>query len=47
MLAQRQFKRYDSPLGVTGFGELGVIRVSRIDPDVESLVAPFRRVRFG
>ena len=47
MLAQRQFKRYDSPLGVTGFGELGVIRVSRIDPDVEALVAPFRRVRFG
>lgn len=47
MLAQRQFKRYDSPLGVTGFGELGVIRVSRIDPDVESLVAPFRRVRFA
>lgn len=47
MLAQRQFKRYDSPLGVTGFGELGVIRVSRIDPDVESLVAPFRRIRFG
>jgi hypothetical protein len=47
MLAQRQFKRYDSPLGVTGFGDLGVIRVSRIDPDVESLVAPFRRVRFA
>ena len=47
MLAQRQFKRYDSPLGVTGFGELGVIRVSSVDPDVKSLVAPFRRVRFG
>lgn len=47
MLAQRQFKRYDSPLGVTGFGDLGVIRVSRIDPDVEALVAPFRRVRFA
>jgi hypothetical protein len=47
MLAQRQFKRYDSPLGVTGVGELGVIRVSRIDPDVQSLVSPFRRVRFA
>lgn len=47
MLAQRQFKRYDSPLGVTGVGELGVIRVSRIDPDVQALVSPFRRVRFA
>jgi hypothetical protein len=47
MLAQRQFKRYDSPLGVAGVGDLGVIRVSRIDPDVQALVAPFRRVRFA
>jgi hypothetical protein len=47
MLAQRQFKRYDSPLGVAGVGELGVIRVSRIDPDVQALVSPFRRVRFA
>lgn len=45
ILAQRQFKRYDSPLGVAGFGDLGVIRVSRIDPDVASLIRPFRRVR--
>ncbi len=47
MLAQRQFKRYDSPLGVAGVGDLGVIRVSRIDPDVQALVAPFRKVRFA
>ena len=47
MLAQRQFKRYDSPLGVAGVGDLGVIRVSRIDPDVQALVSPFRRVRFA
>jgi hypothetical protein len=45
ILAQRQFKRYDSPLGVAGFGDIGVVRVSRIDPDVASLIAPFRRVR--
>jgi len=45
MLAQRQFKRYDSPLGVAGIGDIGIIRVSRIDPDVASLVAPFRRRR--
>lgn len=47
MLAQRQFKRYDSPLGVAGVGDLGVIRVSRIDPDVQALVSPFRKVRFA
>ena len=47
MLAQRQFKRYDSPLGVAGVGDLGVMRISRIDPDVQALVSPFRRVRFA
>lgn len=45
ILAQRQFKRYDSPLGVAGIGDIGIIRVSRIDPDVASLIAPFRRRR--
>jgi hypothetical protein len=47
MLAQRQFKRYDSPLGVAGVGDLGIMRVSRIDPDVQALVSPFRKVRFA
>lgn len=42
--ACRLFKRLDSPLGVAGFGDLGVIRVSRgLDPDVAQLVEPFRR----
>lgn len=44
LLAMRQFKRYDSPLGVAGFGDLGAIRVGRVDPDVESLIAPFRKL---
>lgn len=47
LMAIRQFKRYDSPLGVAGFGEIGVVRVSRVDPDVESLLAPYRKVRFA
>ena len=47
LLAIRQFKRYDSPLGVAGFGDIGVVRVSRLDPDVESLLAPYRKVRFA
>lgn len=45
LLAMRQFKRYDSPTGVMGFGDLGVMRVGRVDPDVEKLLMPFRRMR--
>ena len=44
--ASRIFKRYDSPLGVAGFGDTGAIRVSRaLDPDVAQLVEPYRRMR--
>jgi len=43
LLAMRQFKRYDSPLGVAGFGDLGAIRVGRVDPDVEALLMPFKK----
>jgi hypothetical protein len=45
LLAMRQFKRYDSPTGVMGFGDLGVMRVGRVDPDVEKLLMPFKRMR--
>ena len=44
LLAMRQFKRYDSPLGVAGFGDMGAIRVGRVDPDVEALLMPFRKI---
>jgi len=47
ILSMRQFKRYDSPTGVMGFGDLGVMRVGRVDPDVEKLLMPFRRMRFA
>lgn len=47
LYAMRQFKRYDSPLGVAGFGDIGAIRVSRFDPDVEAMVMPYRKVRMG
>ena len=44
--ASRIFKRLDSPLGVAGFGDLGVMRVSSsLDPDVQQLVAAYRRMR--
>lgn len=41
MLAARQFRRLDSPLGVAGFGEMGVVNVRRFDPDIDELLAPF------
>lgn len=45
--ASRIFTRYDSPLGVAGFGDMGVMRVSRfVDPDVQLLLGPYRRLRF-
>jgi hypothetical protein len=44
--AARIFKRNDSPLGVAGFGDMGVLRVGRsLDPDVQQLVDPYRLVR--
>lgn len=43
--ASRIFKRLDSPLGVAGFGDMGVMRVGRgLDPDVQQLVQGFRRM---
>jgi hypothetical protein len=43
----RQFKLYDAPLGVAGFGDIGAINITRIDPDVMALLAPFRRLRMA
>lgn len=45
--AQRLFKRFDSPLGVVGMGDLGSIRVSRVDSDVQALLAPYVKVSFA
>lgn len=36
--ATRLFKRKDSPEGVTGSAEWGVIRLARVDPDVRALI---------
>lgn len=39
----RIFKRTDSPFGVAGFGEFGVVRIgSRLDPDVQHMLDPYR-----
>jgi len=43
----RLFTRLSSPAGVVSFGDMGAVRVSRfVDPDVELLLEPYRRVRF-
>ena len=45
ILSMRQFKRFDSPLGVAGFGDIGVMRVTRVDPDVAALLEPYMKIR--
>lgn len=37
--AARLFRRKDSPEGVTGSAEFGLVRVSRVDPDVQALLS--------
>ena len=46
--ASRLFKRLESPLGVAGVSDLGIMRVgSSIDGDVAQLINPFRLLRTG
>lgn len=40
------FKRKDAPFGVAGFGEFGAVRITRQDPDVVELLAPYARPMF-
>jgi hypothetical protein len=47
LLAARIFKRNDSPGGVMGFSDIGVVRVSRIDPDIDRLIMPYKKLRFA
>lgn len=45
--AGRLFKRKDSPEGLTGSAEWGVVRLSRRDPDVWNLIEQFLQPGFG
>lgn len=47
MHAARLYKRKASPEGVAGFGEFGAVRVTKLDPDVERLVAPYLTFGFA
>jgi hypothetical protein len=40
-------KRQESPLGVAGFGEFGVVRVSRLDPDIDAMLQPYKLLSPG
>jgi hypothetical protein len=46
--ALRQYKRYESPTGVLGFSDLGAVRVgTKLDPDVERMIQPYRKLRMA
>ncbi|MDX2921298.1 hypothetical protein PV370_25695, partial [Streptomyces sp. NE06-03C] len=45
--AARLYKRKDSPEGVTGSAEWGVVRLSRRDPDVWALIEHYVLPGFG
>lgn len=47
LAALRAYKRYESPTGVLGFSDVGVVRIGRLDPDVQRLVDPYRKVRMA
>lgn len=38
LLASRLYKRRQSPEGVSGWGDMGVIRILSQDPDIEALL---------
>jgi hypothetical protein len=44
----RAYKRYESPTGILGFSDIGAVRVgTKLDPDVERLIQPYRKVRMA
>lgn len=44
--ASRFYERKNSPFGVAGSSEFGVVRLmSKLDPDVEAMVKPLKRIR--
>lgn len=45
IMTARLFRRKDSPEGVKGFSDLGVVRVSRYDSDYDDVIAEYKRDR--
>lgn len=46
LIASRLYARRDSPTGVAGFGDMGVVRVSSTDVDVTERLRPYIRRGF-
>ena len=46
MRANALYRRRQTPEGISGVGDFAVVRVSRFDPDVETLVAQYRQFGF-
>lgn len=47
LFAARLWSRRDSPAGVAGFGDYGVVRVTAADRDVAALLEPYELPGFG
>lgn len=45
--AARLYKRRDSAMGVAGFGDMGVVRITARDSDVIELLGPYRKDLIG
>ncbi|HVV25255.1 MAG TPA: hypothetical protein VHF06_37840 [Pseudonocardiaceae bacterium] len=45
--AHRLYARRGTPEGVAGFGDQGVVRVGRYDPDYDALIGPYTLPGFG
>lgn len=44
IMALRLWRRRMSPEGIAGFEDFGGVRVSRLDPDVQRILAPYVRI---
>ncbi len=47
LLTRRYLERRNTPSGVLGSGDFGIVRVSGSDRDVDALIAPYRRLVMG
>lgn len=44
MQAARLYERSRTPSGIADFGEVGIVRLSRFDADVETLLGPYLKL---
>lgn len=44
LMSLRLFSRYNAPLGVLGFGEIGTVSVRAVDPDIRDILNPYRLI---